>query len=107
MYVLRGGGRGGDGEAGDVGEGEREEGGEGKRAPNYQGIGPLDSETGIPVGLRSVRTEARREGRGRGGRGPGRGAGGGRGGEEGAKLPRHRADGQRDRHPSGTEECTY
>ena len=36
-----------------------------------------------------------------------RGRGGGRGGEEGAKLPRHRADGQRDGHPSGTEECTY
>ena len=82
---------------------------EGKRAPNYQGIGPMDSETGIPVGLRSVCTEGRRDGRG--GEavdvGEGEREEGGRGGEEGSQLPRHRANGQRDGRPSGTEECTY
>ena len=110
MYVLRGGGRDGAGGGGGCGRGGGgEEGREGKRAPNYQGIGPMDSETGIPVGLRSVRTEGRREGQGgeAGDVGEWEREEGGRGGEEGSQLPRHRANGQRDGRPSGTEEWTY
>ena len=89
MYVLRGGGRGGEGRQGTWERGRgRREGGEGKRAANYHGIEPMDSETGIPVGLRSVRTEGRREGWGEGGRGRGGRGGGGEGGEEGGEGKR-------------------